>query len=65
MGNPMSQKQQSVTSTESQSERFKQAARELGCDNSEERFAETVRKLAAAGPQHRPTKELRPAKEPK
>jgi hypothetical protein len=24
---------------ESQSERFKQAARELGCDESEERFA--------------------------
>lgn len=39
--------------TASQSERFKQAARELGCDNSEERFVETVRKLAAAGPQHR------------
>jgi hypothetical protein len=40
----------------SQSERFKEAARELGCDPSEERFAETVRKLAAAGPQHRPSK---------
>jgi hypothetical protein len=34
----------------SQFERFKQAARELGCDESEERFVETVRKLAAAPP---------------
>jgi hypothetical protein len=25
--------------------RFKQAARELGCDESEERFVETVRKI--------------------
>jgi hypothetical protein len=42
--------------TESQSERFKQAARELGCDDSEERFRELVQKLARAGPQHKPTK---------
>jgi hypothetical protein len=37
-----------------QSERFKQAARELGCDDSEERFGEIVTKLAKAGPQHKP-----------
>lgn len=36
-----------------QAERFKQAARELGCDESEERFIETVRKIAKAPPQHR------------
>ena len=35
---------------ESQSERFKQAARELGCDDDPERFKETVRKLAKAPP---------------
>ena len=40
---------------QSQSERFKQAARELGCDDSEERFGELVQKLAKAGPQHKPT----------
>jgi hypothetical protein len=39
--------------SDSQSERFKQAARELGCDDSEERFVETVRKIAKAPPQHR------------
>lgn len=39
-----------------QSQAFKEAARELGCDDSEERFVETVRRLAKAGPQHRPTK---------
>ena len=41
---------------ESQSERFKQAARELGCDDDPERFKETVRKLANAGPQHKAAK---------
>jgi hypothetical protein len=39
-----------------QSERFKQAARELGCDDSEERFGELVTKLAKAGPQPKPSK---------
>ncbi len=34
----------------SQSERFKQAARELGCDVSEERFGEIVARIAKAGP---------------
>ena len=34
----------------SQSERFKQAARELGCDDSEEQFVETVRKVTKALP---------------
>jgi hypothetical protein len=49
---------------ESQSERFKQAARELGCDDSEERFGELVQKLAKAGPQHKPTK-AKPASAPR
>ena len=40
----------------SQPECFKAAARELGCDDSEERFVETVRKIAKAPPQHKPTK---------
>lgn len=34
-----------------QLERFKQAARELGCDESEERFDEALRKVAG----HRPS----------
>ena len=41
------------TASPSQSERFKAAARELGCDESEERFVETVRKIAKAPPVHR------------
>jgi hypothetical protein len=36
-----------------QSERFKQAARELGCDESEERFDEKLKAIAKAPPQHR------------
>ena len=35
---------------QSESERFKQAARELGCDESEERFDEVIKKVA----KHRP-----------
>ena len=34
----------------SQSERFKQAARDLECDDDPERFAERVRKIAKAPP---------------
>jgi len=41
--------------TPTQSERFKQAARELGCDDPE-RFKETVRKLAKAPPAPGPSK---------
>jgi hypothetical protein len=33
-----------------QAERFKQAARELECDDDPERFAERVRKIAKAPP---------------
>lgn len=43
-------------SPESQSERFAQAARELGCDDDPERFKETVRKLAKAPPAPGPSK---------
>jgi hypothetical protein len=39
-----------------QAQRFAQAARELGCDDSEERFLETVRKIAKAPPQHKTAK---------
>ena len=47
--------------TETQSERFKQAARELGCDESGERFVETVRKLAKAPPQPKtPKRQTKP-----
>jgi hypothetical protein len=38
------------------------AARELGCDVSEERFAETVRKIAKAPPQHRAANQKSAAK---
>jgi hypothetical protein len=46
--------------TKSQSERFKQAARELGCDSDPERFKETMRKLAAAPPSPGPSKAKKP-----
>jgi hypothetical protein len=42
-----------------QSERFKQAARELGCDDDPERFKETVRKLAKAPPAPGPSKRVK------
>ena len=42
-----------------QSERFKQAARELGCDDHPERFEGTVRKLAKAPPGRRRRKLVR------
>jgi hypothetical protein len=58
----MRRKQQSPASKPSQSERFKEAAKALGCDDSEERFVETVGKLAKAGPQHRPARKPRAAK---
>jgi hypothetical protein len=37
-----------------QSERFKEAARELGCDESEERFDEALRKIGKAKPKPEP-----------
>jgi hypothetical protein len=39
-----------------QSAAFKQAARDLGCDDDPERFKETVRKLAKAPPAPGPSK---------
>ena len=39
-----------------QSERFEQAARELGCDEDPERSKETVRKLAKSPPAQGPSK---------
>jgi hypothetical protein len=48
-------------SDQTQSERFKQAARELGCDESEERFEAALRKVV----KHKPKAEEkieRPAK---
>ncbi len=45
-------------SKQSQRERFEQAARDLGCDDDPEHFAERVRKIAKAppAPHHKPTK---------
>lgn len=57
LGGPLPQPSKKVPDTASQSERFKEAARELGCDDDPERFKETVRKLAKAAPQPRATKE--------
>jgi hypothetical protein len=42
-----------------QSRRFVEAARELGADQSEEAFAETLRKIAKAPPQPREPKKPR------
>ncbi len=54
----MAQRAKSANQSE-QSERFKQAARELGCDDNEDRFGEIVTKLAKAGPQHKRPKSTR------
>ena len=37
-------------SKRSQIDRFREAARELGCDESEERFKDALRKIAKAPP---------------
>ena len=36
--------------SETQTDKFKQAARELGCDESEERFNENLKRIAKAKP---------------
>ena len=43
-----------------QSKRFIEAAKELECDDSEERFIETVRKVASAPPAPGPSKARKP-----
>jgi hypothetical protein len=46
--------------TQSQSERFKQAARELGCDESEERFDANLKAVAKHKPKDdKPVKKKR------
>jgi hypothetical protein len=40
---------------------FRKAARELGCDDSEERFKEALRAVAKHKPQPQPTKKRKPA----
>ena len=42
--------------------RFKELARELGCDEDEAAFEEALRKLAEAGhqPKHKPKKQAKP-----
>jgi hypothetical protein len=45
--------------TPSQSERFKQAARELGCDESEERFNEALKAVAKHKPKPLPAQPRR------
>ena len=42
---------------QTQHDKFKEAARELGCDESEERFEKTVKKLAKSDGKERLTKE--------
>jgi len=44
----MAKKQPNPTGPKSQPERFIEAARELGCDESEETFRAAVRKVAKA-----------------
>ena len=39
-----------------QLERFKKAAKDLGCDEDEERFDATVKKVAKAGGEKKPEK---------
>jgi hypothetical protein len=48
----------SPTDTEAQIDRFKELARELGCDESEEAFDQALKKLVGAGPapKHEPKK---------
>lgn len=48
-----------MTQNEEQSRKFKEAARELGCDESEEAFDETLKRLGKAPPQpkEKPKKE--------
>lgn len=41
-------------SPDDQSERFKQAARELGCDEDEGRWDERLKKIAGAKPVEKP-----------
>lgn len=50
-----------------QAEKFVEAARELGCDESEELFIETVKKLAKAppSPHPKPPSKRRKADDPK
>ena len=39
-----------MTTDKEQADRFKQTARELGCDESEERFNERLKRIAKAKP---------------
>jgi hypothetical protein len=63
----MPAKKHQITDEEraSQQSKFKEAARELGCDDSEEKFDESLRKLARhkvsedGAPKARPSKEGR------
>jgi len=43
------------TAKTTQSKRFEQVARELGCDDDPERFADRVRQVAKTPPQHHPS----------
>ena len=46
-----------------QSQRFKEAAHELGCDDSEERFREVMRRVAKAKPAPKDDKGDKPRRE--
>lgn len=39
-----------MTRTQTQSEKFKQAARELGCNDDEKRFTEALKKIGQSPP---------------
>jgi hypothetical protein len=56
----MAQKRKPTDAEKTQSQRFIEAARELGCDDSEERFREVVGKLAKAPPAPGPSKAKKP-----
>jgi len=43
-----------MTKSKSQSDKFKQAARELGCDDDDARFDERVKKLVKHKPVEKP-----------
>ena len=50
-------KPEKPTKDADQAKAFRKAARELGCDDNEERFQEALRTVAKANPQPQPKKQ--------
>ena len=48
--------------TDRQADKFKEAARELGCDESEERFEQALRKIGQAKPAAKSEQTKKPSK---